>query len=253
MHKQLFAASLAAIALSSVATADFPNSGFEVVSIDPNPGVFAAYATLPDDSRVVFDGEFCDIYDSSGFLIANLGSTGLGFGFASFVVIDPTNTFAFVGESNNNGLYKVDLAGGGFTPLGTMVFNFAAVMESPATAIVSAATGGFNTGNDLIRVDLNTGAQTPLGHVPGLSGPVTLDSNGNLFYVTQSGAFPTPAGSLELVKWDAATLGSGLIDEFNWSVLESGLDGGSSLAVDPASDHVYLAESVFRPTSKLHL
>ena len=245
MRTQFFAAALSLLALSPASLADLPSAGFHFSSDVTPPVAFAAYATLSDGNRVFFDGEFCDLYDSDGALLQNLGSTGAGFAFSSFVVIDPTETFAVVGESLNHGLFKVDLTVGGFTPLGTMTFNFDAVFESSNTVIVSAATGGFNSGNDIIRVNTDTAAQTALGHVPGPSGPLTLNAAGDLFYVTQSQLFPAPAHSLLLVKWSAAQVAGGLVDDSNWAVFAARLSGGSSIAVDPVGGNVYVAESVF--------
>ena len=245
MRIQLLAAGLALTALSSVATADVPSSGYKFTSQVARPVAFAAFATLNNGDRVLFDGEFCELYDEDGVLLTSLGSTGAGFAFSSFVSVDPTETFAIVGESSNHGLFKVDLVGGGLTPLGTMMFNFAAVFESPSSVIISAATCGFNCGNDLIRVDTTTGVQTVLGHVPGPSGPVAFAPNGDLYYGTQSPIFPTPEGANSVVRWSAAQVASGSLDELNWTVFTSNLTGCSSLAIDPATANVFVAESTF--------
>ncbi len=245
MRLQLLATGLVLFALSSLALADNPSTGYRVTSRDIPPVPFAAYGTLNDGNRVVFDGESCDLYDPSGSVLQSLGSTGAGFAFSSFVIIDPSETFAIVGESQNHGLFKVDLVTGLLSPLTTIVFNFAAVFESPNTIIVSAATCGFNCGNDIIRVDTDTGVQTLLGHVPGPSGPVAVDSNGAIYYGTQSGGFPPLPNSSQIVMWTEFQIEMGAIDDSNWSVFASNLDAASSLAIDPANDHVYLAESVF--------
>lgn len=245
MRIQLLAASLCLTALSSVANADLPSRGYQFSSQTAPAVPFAAYATLSDGNRVFFDGEFVNIYDPSGVLLTGLGGTGAGFAFSSFIVVDPTETFAIVGESSNQGLFKVDLGGGGFTALGTMNFNFAADFESPNTVVISAATCGFNCGNDIIRVNTDTAVQTVLGHVPGPSGPVTFAPNGDLFYGTQSPLFPTPVGALSVVHWTPAQVAAGSLDENNWAVFSDGLDGAASIAIDPANNHVFVAESTF--------
>ncbi len=245
MRIQLLAAGLALTALSSVATADFPSSGYKFSSRAGRPVAFAAFSTLNNGDRVIFDGEFCELYDEDGVLLTSLGSTGAGSAFSSFVAVDATETFAILGESSNHGLFRVDLINGGLTPLGTMMFNFAAAFDSPSSIIVSAATCGFNCGNDLVRVDTTTGAQTPLGHVPGPSGPLALAPNGDLYYGTQSPLFPTPAGANSVVRWSASQIGTVPLDELNWTVFTDNLTGCSSLAIDPANAHVYVAESTF--------
>lgn len=245
MRIQLLAASLCLTALSSVTIADTPSRGFQFSSQVAPAVPFAAYVTLSDGNRVYFDGEFVDVYDPSGALVAGLGDTGAGFAFSSFIVVDPTETFVIVGESSNHGLFKVDLGGGGFTPLGTMAFNFAAVFETSNTVVISAATCGFSCGNDLVRLNTDSGVQTVLGHVPGPSGPVAFAPNGDLFYGTQSPFFPTPVGSLSIVNWTPTQVALGSLDENNWTVFAEGLDGASSIAIDPANDHVFVAESTF--------
>lgn len=256
MQTRLLGAALAVSTLCASALADRVAPGFEILSTEAPPVAFASYKTLDNGNVVSWDGENCDVYGPTGALVSSLGSTGNGFAFPSFIVLDPAETFAVVGESSNNLLYKVDLTGGGFTNMGVVVFNFAATFETANTIIVSAATGGFNSPNELVRVHTDTFQQTSLGFVPGPSGPVAVNSDGDLFYVTQDPGFPPPPGSSRLVTWSAAQLSGGTIDETNWEVfVKWPFDGGSSLAIDPVTDDVFVAESIFnfRPNEIIHV
>src|SRR6186713_89405 len=116
----------ALLALAAPTFADTLTVGFQ--SGTPHSvGAFDAYATLPSGDRVVFDGIDVDLVDEAGALILHLGSLP-NFQFPSIVVIDPSNTFAVVGESADVGsIYKVDLAGGGMSPLTAIDFNYDAV------------------------------------------------------------------------------------------------------------------------------
>ncbi len=166
--------------------------------------------------------------------------------FASFVVVAPDESFAVIGESSVGDLYKVDLSAGGAAFLTHLFFNFDAAFDPAGDLVVSAATGGFSTGNDLVRVDPASGAQTPLAHVAGPSGPVALDPAGNLYYATQSPVFPAPPGSTDVLLFAAPLLdGSSVLSEADALLIGMGFDGGASLAFDPEGPALYMAESSF--------
>lgn len=234
-------ASALVLALAASAAADTPAEGF-ALSSQPYPGQ-SLTATLSKGEVVSFDGLTIDLWGADGSFLQNL-ATFPGFVFGSFVVADPSESFVLVGESLFGDLYTVDLTAGGLTFVANLNFNFDADFEDATHAIVSAATGGFGTGNDVFRLDVTTGATTLLAHVDGPSGPVDLDPAGNLYYATQDSAFPATPGSTDVLFWSAAQLtGSPVLSAADALLFGTGFDGGSSLVVDPNDDGVYLAEN----------
>jgi hypothetical protein len=67
---------------------------------------FAAYDTLSNGNRVVYDGSQVWIENDAGAVIQVLGNPSTP-SFASFIEADPTETFAVLGENNNGQLFKV--------------------------------------------------------------------------------------------------------------------------------------------------
>lgn len=204
---------------------------------------FASHDTLTNGDRVVFDGSLVWIEHDDGSVLATIGATPSPT-YPSFVEVDPTETFAVVGENSNGEMYRVSLSGGGLVPLANLVFNFDLEYEAGgASALVSAAHTG--SGNQIYRVDLTTGATTLLATVAGPSGPIGLDANGNLLYVTQVFTYPTPVDALQLVRWSAASLANGPwpLTIADATVVTPNLDGGPSMVVDRTTGHVFVAES----------
>ncbi|MGE3172395.1 MAG: hypothetical protein AB7O97_07185 [Planctomycetota bacterium] len=126
--------------------------------------------------------------------------------------------------------------------LTTVAFPYDAAPLGTGRVVVSARTGGFpSVVNDLVAVDLVTGAQVPLGAVPGASGPVVVDAQGNLLCATAPLAFPPPAGTVEVLRWSplqwTAALGGGApLDRANAQLLRGGLDTAGDLALDRDGD-----------------
>lgn len=243
-----------ALLLSPTAGAqDLIGPGFALGAQQPVPVPGAAYRTLSNGTRVVFDGLTVDLYDAAGTFQTTLGSLP-GFVFPSFVAVNPSETLALVGESSHHDLFRVDLSGGGLVPIANLVFSFDAVFLDETSAIVSAATCGFGCGSDLVRVDVLSGVTQVRGLIPGASGPLALGSNGDLYYTTVSGSFPPPPASSDVLRWSAAQVASGdPLTEASAQVAVAGLDGGASLAVDPVFGGILVAESAFGATSRIRL
>ena len=230
---------LAAAQLSS-------DPGFAVTGAHPLGGP-SAYGSLADGRYVTFDGLSFDLYAGDGTWQSNLGSIS-SFMWPSFVEVDPTGSYVVAGESTNGNLFKVQLNGAGVTLLAKLVFNFDLAWDvTPGLAYVSAGLGGWGAGNDIVRLDLATGATTIVAHVQGPSGPIAVNSLGDLSYVTQYEGFdwPPPLGQESLIRWDDAELDAGaLLSESDADYLSSGLDGGSSMISDGA-DILFLAHTNF--------
>jgi len=219
--------------------ADTPGSGY-TLSTTANPAFASVTCTLPGGDVVTFDGLSVDRWTAGGAFVQNL-ATFPGFVFPSFVRPTPDGAAVVTGENSNGGLHRVALDGSGASFLVTLVFNYDAAFESSGDLIVSAATGGFGAGNDLVRVDMSPPSATSIGHVAGVSGPVEIQHNGDLYYGLQD--FPQPAGTASVILWTAAQVASGTpLSEANATVFGTGLDGTASMRFDPVSKKLYLAE-----------
>jgi hypothetical protein len=168
------------------------------------------------------------------------------FFFTGAIAVDPSGASVLVGESTSGDMYRVEMDGSGATLLANLPYNFDAVYEAPGSALVSAATCGFSCGNDVIRIDTFTGATELVAHVSGPSGPIALSANGDLYYGPALDAFPAPSGSGELWLFDASLLsGAAALTDSDASVIASGLDTVSSIAVDPSFGDVVVATNIY--------
>jgi hypothetical protein len=218
------------------------------LSVDPIHAVspYAAIASFANGDSLLCDGAGIRRLDPSGATL----TTYLSFSpsvFASFILIAPDESVAYVGESTNNDIWRVPLAGSGPpSVLVNLVFNFDACFDQGGDLIVSAATCGFDCGNELVRVDTATGGTSVLAKVSGASGPVAMDALGNLYYGTQQG-FAPPLGSLEIVLFPSAALQAGPLplDDADAVLWSSGWNGLSDFALDPATQRLYAAENTF--------
>lgn len=242
---------LVALCAPSTVAQDTIAAGFAATTAQPVPVPFAAYATRTNGERVVFDGQSIDLYDADNQLLLHLGDVP-GFVFASFVALDPTDSYALVGENSTGDIFRVELDGSGMTTVANLPFNFDCVFEDAAHALVSAATCGFGCGNDIARVEAVGGGSAFVANVPGPSGPLAMHPDGRLFYATQSDMFPAPPGSTDIVSWTPAQLASGnLLGLGDAALFRAGLDGGASMAIDPVFGNVFVAESIFGATSEI--
>lgn len=253
--RSLVAASGGLLVLSTLPapaqTPDAISSGFSLL---PNPhavGVFDAYATLPGGERIVFDGSSVRRESEDGSVVAPLGSVPAPV-FASLVRVAPDAKHALIGESSNGSMYVVDIVHGGLTPAGTLNFNYDAVFEDATHAIVSASSCVFCGFSELYRIDIASGVTTLLASVTGPSGPLVRASNGDVYYGRQSNVFPPPAGSIDVVRYTAAQLASGLLlTDADAALFSTGLDGASAMALDPVYGHLLVSESTFSGGSRI--
>ena len=221
----------------------FPEPGFQTQSVFPAPSAFGTYATLSNGNVFSFDGQLIELYTEDGTLIQSLGSLPTST-FASFAILDPTESFGVIGESSNGEIWTVDLAGGGMNLLTTLAFNYDARFDiDPNFLWVSAATAGFGGGNDIVRVEMASGNSSFVAHVPGPSGPLDVDAAGDLYYATIDPNFAAFDGT-DLLRWDRADLLSGnLLGVADATLVTDLLDGASSLRVGPVGGQIFLTET----------
>lgn len=221
------------------ARADTPQPGYEVTS-QVMPAFAASSVTLPSGDFATFDGQSVDLWDANGAFLQNLASLPT-FGFPSFALLSPAGEL-IVAESSTSKVWRVSTTAGGATLLATLPFAFDAAFAPSGKLYVSAAGGG---GNDLLELAIPSGAVTPVGNVAGPSGPLTFDGLGTLYYATQWPTFPAPAGSTDVLSWSAAAVSAGGLSDANATLFCDGLDGAGSLAVDPSTERLFVAEGNF--------
>ena len=257
MRKHLLTLAAAAVcSLSPSASAlatETTAPGFAVSASSPAPAYGASYATLSDGRIVTFDGASFDLFAADGSLLLNLGTLPAAV-WASFVEIDPSETYALIGDSQTGDVFSVDLGGAGVTTVANLPYNFDAVFDADSHfALISAAICGWGCGNDILRLEVATGAITPVAHVDGPSGPLALNAVGELYYATQDPAFPAPPASTDIIYWTPSQLASGApLDETNATLLAAGFDGASALALDPTSQNLFVAENLYGVSGKIH-
>lgn len=243
------AACLSACAL----TAGFGREG-ALRAQSPVEGYTSAHRTLPVNSShgvplgagVVFYDGFALVHDDgSGSPPSIILQTGPLF--PSFVLPLDATTVLF-GESSQGNIWRVPLQGPApGAPLAQIPFNYAAARLDAGSVVVSAKPGGFGVPDcELIEIDLQTGASASLGSVPGASGPVLVPPApaGGLLYATGTLLFPAPSGTAEILHWSNATLaaaraGTVTLDATNATVLVTGLDAVSSMALDGDGDLLF--------------
>jgi hypothetical protein len=255
MRSFYFSGALVALSLPLHADTTGPGWGQDFIRVLTAQTAFASHDTLANGDRIVYDGSTLWREQDDGTVTQILGSTTANF-FATFVEVDPAETFVVFGESSTGGIYRVPLAspGGMLFPIAALNFNYDLAFEAGGnSALVSAATCGFGCGNEIHRLDLSTGATTLVAGVTGPSGPLAFSAAGDLYYAVQSDTFPTPPGAVSLVRWSAAQVASGPypLTLARANLFTPGLDGGSSLAFDPQYGHLFLGESNFGATSRV--
>lgn len=204
--------------------------------------IFGLARTLANGDVITFDGETVARVQADGTPVATLAVLG-GDYFPGAFAIDPSETFAIVGESSNHDVFKVDLAGGGASLLTTLTNNFDAVFEDADHVVISANLGGGFADNDLVRVNVQDGSTETLAQLDGPSGPVAFDAFGNLLYATQS-LVGDPADVLlwTAAQVEAAVLTATPLTELDAFVLAGGFPGLADLVLDPDTGALYGAE-----------
>lgn len=232
------------------AQVDAAAPGFQLGVSPRAVGLFDAYATLASGERVSFDGLNVDLVSEDGTVHSPIASF-TSFVFPSFVVVDPSETFALVAESSTGGIYRVDLASGSLNFVVDIDFAYDLVFGGPDDVLVSAAPCISSCGTQILSVDLATGGIALVAAVSEASGPLAVAANGDLYYGLQP-AFGSPSGSWSVIAWTDAQLRAGFpLSETDASIFATGLDGSSSMVFDPVYGHLLVAESPFGGTSRV--
>jgi hypothetical protein len=247
--------SVLAALLATVSFADVNGPGWGTdasVPLSINTA-FAVTDTLTNGNRVVYDGSQVWIETDAGVVVQSLGNPGPP-SFIGFIEVDPTETFAVLGESSNGQIWRVSLTTGGPTPLAVLPFNYDIAFESTTSALVSAANCiGFVCTNSIYRMNLVTGATTQLVLVDGYSGPVSISSAGDVYL----GVLPNglPGGGSSLLRWTAAQIANGPfpLTEADATVFTAGLDGVAEMEFDPAFGHLIASATVAGVQSVLEI
>ncbi len=200
--------------------------------------------TLANGDVLTWNGEHLSRYTADGTLITHYTTLSpAATDLHSFLIVDPTESFAVIGELATNSIYRVDFGTGTRTVLTNLFLNYDAVFETPDTILVCAAIAG---NNEIFRVEVNTGMTLLVATSSGPSGPLALDDEGNLFYGVIVGGFPAPpfGSSVVLYSWDTLD-GILLPDEHGAAFIGAGFDAISGLAYDETSGEVYSSENDF--------
>ncbi|MEM9380286.1 MAG: hypothetical protein AAGB93_10095 [Planctomycetota bacterium] len=252
MHSHRFTRLAALLVSSSLALAALapaqvaPSEGFDIggaLDLSPFCGTFPSFYVFDDSSALVFDGSQIVLISGDGTVLRDYGTAPTSV-FSSFLAVDEASGTAFIGESSFGTIRALDLASGQLSDVTTIGFNFDLAFDVvPGLAYVSASPNGFGA-NEIYRVDLLSGTTTLVAEIGGFSGPVEVDEAGNLFAGALPGTFPIPAGSVDIVRFKAEDLNSGLVLTLNDSSLYSGgFNGLSSTAYDAANGGVVAIET----------
>jgi len=157
-----------------------------------------AYA--PDGSLIVFvDGDL-RLYggSSSPRLLTSLGSSIFG----AFAVMSPDGGAVILCDGAPGNIYSVPLAGGERTPLDLVPFTYDIAFDGSGRGFISANSGGQKI--ILLDGDPATENRAVIVNMPGISGPLALDPDGNLYYATAD--FSGDPVRQTLHRFDAARL-----------------------------------------------
>jgi len=168
------------------------------------------------------------------------------------MVVDPTGTLAFAGESSNGDVYRIDLVAESVAPFVNLPFNFDGTFDpSTGDLIVSAALLNWFNGNDILRVDPVSGSYGVVAHVTGPSGPIAFDPFGNLYCGVLDPSFLP--GTSRVVAFFPSQLTTEVVtgEEEGFS-FSTGWDSIASLVYDPVTLRLYLAENQFFGVPELY-
>jgi hypothetical protein len=252
MKRLILAGAVALAPVAAPALADTVSPGFGLTG-QPVPGVFSfkgmVTCTVAGGDIVVYDGTSIDRYSSSGALAVNLGSTPTNF--AAWILPTPDGSAVIAAHSGSfpgpgGELYRVELDGSGTTLLTTLFYSFDAafVSSTELIAVADASAGASQT--DLVKVDITTGVQTNVGAASWPTGPIAMNSDGDLFYAELESDLNGLVIGADILRWPSALVtGGAFLDLANAEVWGAGYGPISSMRVDHVKDRVFIAENVY--------
>ena len=239
MYKFALGLCLSAV-LSSLAFAGETRPGFDTRSLDFAPPIFNATFTLNSTGEtILFDGNTVERIAPDGTSLQTYGTLP-GFGFPSFVTLSEDRNFGLVGENSTGVIYSLDLKAGTLTSIGTLAFNYGATIDRDGVAYISAAATASPDFNDIYRIDLaGAGIFELIAQVPGFSGPVALESNGDLLV----GLAADPD---RVVRFTDAQVNGGVqLSEGDSQLVTTNWNGIAQMTVDHKTGNLFIAEHDF--------
>ena len=246
------AAALLGILVSDAVAVDVDvPEGFSASVLEENAS--GGFDFLPNGDAIAFVADFVNgprlqIFDANNDgspilaqVILSLPPTAFG----QFVRVSPDGSFAIVGTGGSDTLLRrVDLSNLSVSPLIDAPGNFELVFIDNSSAYLSSNPGGFDPAvpNRISLLELN-GAPTlttiaEIQNTP--SGPIDLNSRGDLYYVKGTFAFPPPAGSFTLLRFSRGALSAAAQNGTPLSEGDSeialALDGGFGMAINRANE-----------------
>ena len=214
--------------------------GFSTEPLSYAPPIFSANYTLnASGEAIVFDGLTVERFAADGTSLQLYGSLP-AFGFPSFVVLSENQQYGLLGESSNGEIYSLDLALGTITLLGTLSFNYDAVIDRDGIAYISAAgTAPFGF-NGLYRIDLaGAGTFEQVAQVPGFSGPLALEANGDVLLALAD-------SPNRIIRYTSTQLAGGmLLSEADGQAISTNWNGLAFMTVEPETGNILVAEHDF--------
>lgn len=143
-------------------------------------GGLSGLAVSPEGDPIVYEGGEIRVYRSEGPVVLERFDPPV---FGSFLVVSPDGASVVFGEGSEGNIYSVPLSGGGRTRMDNLPFAYDLAFDGTGRGYISVLRN--NPANEIVLLDADPdNVKTVIAHIPGLSGPVTFDDLGNLYYGT---------------------------------------------------------------------
>ncbi len=144
-------------------------------------GGFAGLAYSPAGEPIVYEGGEIRLCRSAGPVVLERFEPPV---FGSFLVVAADGVSLIFGESSAGNIYRVPLAGGERALVDNLAFAFDLAFDAAGRGYISVLTN--NPENEIVLLDTDPENvnRSIIVNIPGLSGPVAFDPDGNLYYGT---------------------------------------------------------------------
>ena len=127
--------------------------------------------------------------------------------YGSFIRVSPDGGFALFGESTSGTIYRMNLSDNAVQPVKTVAFNYDLAFIDSGNCYLSASPGGFGSPNIIYHWNLTSDERTEVVRISDApSGPISVDAQGNLYYVKGTLDFPAPPASCKLLRFSQSAL-----------------------------------------------